>query len=182
MEFNPYQRQGQMDHLQSYFYTDSIFQHKSLLKDDKTKLIIIESLQYLVRSGKIVIYGYVIMPTHIHLIWEILSLNGNESPAGSLAKFTAHKFKVYLNSKNPIELEDYRSNKRDRKYQFWNRDPLAIALTSEKSFKQKLEYMHFNPVVGKWNLADSPENYHWSSAKFYDTGIDEFGIVSDYRL
>jgi hypothetical protein len=28
MEFNPYQRQGQMDHLQSYFYTDSIFEHK----------------------------------------------------------------------------------------------------------------------------------------------------------
>ena len=33
MEFNPYQRQGQMDHLQSYFYTDSIFEHKPLLKD-----------------------------------------------------------------------------------------------------------------------------------------------------
>ena len=33
----------------------------------------------------------------------------------------------------------------------------------------------------KWNLAAVPEEYHWSSAKFYEHGIDEFGIVSDYR-
>ena len=182
MEFNPYQRQGQMDHLQSYFYTDSIFEHKPLLKDDKIKMIIINSLQHLVIAKKIIVYGYVIMPNHIHLIWEMLALNGKESPAGSFAKFTAHEFKKYLLLTDAVELENFRSDKIDRKYQFWNRDPLAIPLTSEKSFQQKLNYIHFNPLDEKWNLADCPENYLWSSARFYETGYDEFAIVSDYRL
>ncbi|MEO6949480.1 MAG: transposase, partial [Ginsengibacter sp.] len=153
-----------------------------LLKEDKTKMIIINSLQYLVKAKKIVIYGYVIMPNHIHLIWEMLALNGKESPAGSFAKFTAHQFKEHLQSTDVVELEKYRSDKSDRKYQFWKRDPLAIPLTSEKSFLQKLEYVHFNPMHEEWVLADCPENYRWSSARFYETGIDEFGIVSDYRL
>jgi putative transposase len=34
----------------------------------------------------------------------------------------------------------------------------------------------------KWKLADFPENYKWSNAVFYETGIDEFGILADYRL
>ena len=145
-------------------------------------MIIINSLQYLVKAKKVIIYGYVIMPNHIHLIWEMLVLNGKESPAGSFAKFTAHQFKEYLQSTNAAELEKYRSDKSDRKYQFWKRDPLAIPLTSEKSFLQKLDYVHFNPQDEKWELADCPENYRWSSARFYETGIDEFGIVSDFRL
>ena len=62
------QRQGQMDFLQSYFYTDTINGFKNLLADDSIKLIIINSWKYLVENSKIKIYGYVIMPNHIHLL------------------------------------------------------------------------------------------------------------------
>ena len=182
MKTPPNKRQNGMDHLQSYFYTDTIFDFKHLLNDDNLKMVIINSWQYLVKAGKIKIYAFVIMPHHIHLIWEMLEPNGKESPAGSFAKFTAHEFKKYLQTNDINELEKYRSSKEDRRYQFWKRDPLAIPLTSEKSFLQKLDYIHNNPVKEKWALADIPENYRWSSAKFYETGIDEFGILSDYRL
>ena len=37
--------------------------------------------------------------------------------------------------------------------------------------KQKLNYIHFNPCTGKWNLADIPESYVHSSAAFYGNGI-----------
>ena len=43
--------------------------------------------------------------------------------------------------------------------------------TSKKSFGQKLNYIHFNPCQPHWNLAASPEEYKWSSARFYETGI-----------
>ena len=45
---------------------------------------------------------------------------------------------------------------------------------------QKLNYSHNNPLQDHWKLADSPENYKWSSAKFYETGIDEFGFLTHY--
>ncbi len=182
MDINPYRRQGQMETMQPYFYTESIFEFKYLLYDDNLKMIIINSWKYLVNADKIKIYGFVIMPNHIHLIWNMLDLNGNESPAGSFAKFTAHEFKKYLKLNKPGELSKYVSKKADRSFQFWKRDPLAIILSSEKSFLQKLNYIHNNPVAEKWKLAIKPEDYKWSSAKFYESGIDEFKIITDYRL
>ena len=52
MEINPYKRQGQMDTLQSYYYTDSIFEMKHLLADDDIKMIIIDSWKYLYKPIK----------------------------------------------------------------------------------------------------------------------------------
>ena len=46
--------------------------------------------------------------------------------------------------------------------------------------QQKLEYIHLNPLQEKWNLATRPEEYYWSSAKYYEIGIDDFGILTNY--
>ncbi len=40
----------------------------------------------------------------------------------------------------------------------------------EEFSNQKLNYMHNNPSIGKWNLCDSPVDYTHSSAKYYITG------------
>ena len=176
-----HKRQGQMDFKQAYFYTDSINNFRHLLADDNLKLIVINSWKYLVENEFIEIYGYVIMPNHIHLIWNILKMNGKESPAGSFAKYTAHQFRKYLLQTNPTLLEQYQSDKTDRSIQFWKRDPLAIPLTSEVNLIQKLEYIHQNPIREKWLLCQHPEEYKWSSAKFYVLGDDEFGIVKHFR-
>jgi len=41
---------------------------------------------------------------------------------------------------------------------------------------QKLEYIHRNPV--KAGICEFPEDYKYSSAKFYLTGIDDFGFLT----
>lgn len=86
-----HKREGQMELHDVYFYTDTIVDFKHLLYDDNIKLIIIQSLSYLVIKKLVKVFGYVIMPNHIHLIWTQLGLNGKESPAGSFTKFTAHQ-------------------------------------------------------------------------------------------
>ena len=65
-----HKRQGQMEIAQSYFYTDTIQGFKNLLEDDIIKMIIIDSLQYLTKNNIVELYGYVIMPNHIHLLWN----------------------------------------------------------------------------------------------------------------
>jgi hypothetical protein len=65
--------------------------------------------------------------------------------------------------------------------QFWKRDPLAIHLSSEENLIQKLEYIHNNPIREKWNLASQPEDYKWSSSRFYKDGTDEFGILTHFK-
>ena len=36
--------------------------------------------------------------------------------------------------------------------------------------EQKLDYIHHNPVKGKWNLVDDFTNYQHSSTGFYELG------------
>ncbi len=41
-----------------------------------------------------------------------------------------------------------------------------------------MEYVHYNPVAT--DLCTYPEEYKYSSAKFYETGMDEFGIATHW--
>ena len=166
---------------QAYFYTDTIFEFNNLLADENLKIIIINSLKYLVENNLVEIFGYVIMPNHIHLIWNILDNERKESVAGSFSKFTAHQFKKYLQAKDLTLLLQYSSNKTDRKFQFWKRDPLAIPLSNENILIEKLNYIHNNPIKEKWSLANLPEDYRFSSANFYQTGFDEFNFLTHFR-
>jgi putative transposase len=174
-----HKRQGQADINFCYFYTDTINGFRYLLADDAAKHIVVSSLQYLVAKQLVTLYGYVIMPNHIHLLWYIHNLNGKESVAGSFAKYTAHAFKKYLRSKGG--LSQYTSDKSDRQYQFWKRDPLAVPISTEEILLSKLEYIHLNPVRDQWRLCTCPEDYRWSSAGFYFTGEDEFKMLTHFR-
>ncbi len=117
------------------------------------------------------------MPTHIHLIWQQNAPNGKESPKGSFMKFTAHEFKKHLKIKGG--LENYKVQASNKLYDFWQRDSLGIEIWSRKVAQQKLDYIHFNPVSGKWMLAKDDISYTYSSARFYDDGIDQFGFLNN---
>jgi putative transposase len=170
-----------MDLYDPYFFTQTIHGFVNLLTQDSIKMLIINSLQFLVQQKYIEIYGYVIMPNHIHLLLRVLKSETKESPMASFAKFSAHQFKKYLQINDSDLLDRFKSDKNDRSHQFWKRDPLAIPITSEEILFQKLEYIHNNPLGKKWNNCMHPEDYRWSSARFYLTGIDEFGIVKHYK-
>ena len=55
------------------FFTATINEWNHLLKDDKAKDIIINSLRFLVTENRINVYGFVIISNHLHLIWRIKS-------------------------------------------------------------------------------------------------------------
>jgi putative transposase len=75
--------------------------------------------------------------------------------------------------------EKFKVNAKDRVYQIWERNSLSIDLFSPKVFYQKIDYLHFNPV--KAGLCALPENYYYSSARFYETGTDEFNMLTHYK-
>ncbi|HEY0670257.1 MAG TPA: transposase [Sphingobacteriaceae bacterium] len=164
-----------------YFWTATINGWRKLLQADEMKMMVIASLQWLKSKGLIEIYGYVIMPNHIHLIWEVLNKNGKESPHGSLLKFTAHTFKDHLKRNHSTWLDEFAVPASNKKYEFWKRDSLAVRLFSQKMAFQKLDYIHANPIAPHWQLAPSPEEYRFSSAAFYETGVDEFNLITHIR-
>jgi putative transposase len=162
------------------FFTATILEWKHLLKPDEFKYIIIDSLLYLKNEESIIVYGFVIMPNHIHLIWQIQDGFKQDKIQLRFLKYTAQQMKFKLLQTDKFKLEQYRVNAKDREYQFWERNALSIDLWSEKVFEQKLNYIHDNPLQERWRLAEFPEDYKYSSAKFYMTGVDEFGLLTHY--
>ena len=99
-----------------------------------------------------------------------------EDIQGSFLKFTAEAFKKDMKTNNSEFLEAFFVNKKDRKYQFWQRNSLSIELYSKSVFEQKLNYIHENPVNA--GLCAFAEDYYYSSAKFYATDIDNFDFLT----
>ena len=135
-----------------YFYTATIKDWHKTIQEHSLEPIIIETFQFLVRQKLIAVYGFVIMPNHIHLIWEMLQMNKKETPVASFMKFTAHQFLEKLRSKDIKTLKPYEVDWINRKHNFWQRDSLALELYTEKVLVQKLHYIHVNPLKEKMEI------------------------------
>ncbi|HEY8688772.1 MAG TPA: hypothetical protein VIM07_06010 [Chitinophagaceae bacterium] len=44
-----------------------------------------------------------------------------------------------------------------------------------------MNYIHYNPVKGKWNLAKHFVSYEHSSASFYEDGITKHFMPKHYK-
>ncbi|HMG82183.1 MAG TPA: hypothetical protein VK559_04040 [Ferruginibacter sp.] len=160
------------------FYTATILQWKHLLRPDKYKNIIIETLQFLVADKRINLYAFVIMSNHMHLIWQPLADQTPMSIQHSLLTHTAQQFKSDLQKNHPEVSLHFKVTAKDRDYQFWERNSLGIDLSTHEIFMQKLNYIHSNPV--KAGLCRLAEEYYYSSAKFYELGVDDFNLLTHY--
>ena len=158
------------------FFTATILEWKHLLKPGKYKELIASSLHFLVLDKRIVVYGFVFMSNHIHLVWQIQPGHKREDVQRDFLKYTAQKMKQDLENNHPQVLVNFLVNAKDRKYQVWERNPLSVDLWSREVIWQKLEYIHQNPV--RAGLCITAKDYYWSSAKFYHTGKDNFGWLT----
>lgn len=82
--------------------------------------------------------------------------------------------------KDTKALQLFEVNDSDRAYQFWERNPLAIEIYSREVAEQKLRYIHNNPYQEKWNLVAKEAYYPFSSEHFYNTGVDEYNMLTHY--
>ena len=163
------------------FHTATIQGWKNLLKPDKYKQIIIDSLQFLVNNNRIWIYSFVIMPNHIHLLWKIREPNFLNDVQRDFLKYTSQTIKFDLEKNHPNFLSSFASERKDRKYQFWQDRSFNKQMFNRQVIEQKIEYIHNNPLMKKWNLVGKPEDYKFSTAKFYLENIDDWGFVNHYR-
>ncbi len=163
------------------FFTATIKDWILLLRNDKYKMIVIDSLSFLVKQKRIKVYGFVIMPNHIHLIWQIREGHTKQNVQRDFLKFTAQQIRFDLIEKYPMVLKKFEVNLRDRKYQFWQNRPLSVELYSENVLEQKLDYIHNNPIQERWNLCTYPEKYEYSSAEFYYCNTTKWDFLSHYK-
>ncbi len=133
--------------------------------------------------------GYVIMPNHLHFIihtpHDSKSLN---TRIGNGKRFLAYEIVRRLKQNNhhhilEILSSDVKPNEKKIKklHQVFIDSFDAREILSEQMMVQKINYMHYNPVSKKWNLAENFIDYLHSSAKFYETGVQGIFNVTHYK-
>lgn len=129
---------------------------------------IINTLKYYQTNNKLLIYGYVIMTNHLHLIVQCKK-DKLSSTIKSFKSYTTHKAKKLLktdNRKYILNLIKRTGSKRKyNNFQLWHSENWPIPLESDKLFMQKLTYIHNNPVVK--NYVEQAEDWLYSSARNY---------------
>ena len=136
-------------------------------------------MKFLVKGKRVIIYGFVIMDNHIHIIWQLQAGRKREDVQRDFLKYTAQQIKKEMLISHPEQMQEFFVNAKDRKYQFSERNPLSIEIWSEKVFLEKLKYIHENPVragICKW-----PDDYKYSSTLFYKFGTDNWGFLTHLR-
>ena len=116
---------------------------------------IVKNLNYCVANKGMVIYGWCLLSSHIHLIF----MSEQGKPAELLRDFKSYTAKqlILLIKENPQEsrkewlLNAFEKagikNSNNTNNQFWQQNNHPIEIWSNKVFEQKLDYIHSNPVV-----------------------------------
>ncbi|MFT6055375.1 MAG: REP element-mobilizing transposase RayT [Roseivirga sp.] len=162
------------------FFTATVVKWRLIFFNSLYKSILLESLTFLTTEKRVKVYGFVIMPNHIHLIWQVQQGHELKNVQRDFMKFTSQQIQKDMRANHPDIHQTFEVNLKDRKYQIWKRNPLSIELYSREVIEQKLDYVHNNPVQGKWMLSDEPSNYIYSSASFYEKGKSHFKFLTHY--
>jgi REP element-mobilizing transposase RayT len=117
------------------------------------------------------------MNNHIHVIWHLHHPHKRDEVQRDMLKFTAQTIIRELRNE-PEVLQQYYVGARDRKHQVWERNPLTVPLWTEDVVKQKVAYLHNNPV--RAGLCAYAEDYKYSTASLYSSGEDRFGFIEPF--
>jgi len=142
---------------------------------------LLNSLEFLSKRDCLKVYGFVIMPNHIHIIWQPLQPNGKESPIASFSKFTSNIIIKKMKSQRPDLLPHFGVDWSCRQTNIWQPFAYSFELLKTSTIRQKLNYIHNNPLQEHWRLAKTPTDYRYSSAKFDETAESEFSFLKHYE-
>jgi putative transposase len=136
-----------------------------IFRKDETCQIFVDNLIEIKEKHPFKLIGYVIMPNHVHLIVNPLECNISIILMKLKGK-CAKQIIDWLKEKNySSSLKKLAINIKGREYAVWQKDSSAIDLFSHKFLRQKLNYIHLNPV--RAGLCENPAEWKWSSYRAY---------------
>ena len=168
-----------------YFVTTGAIQRAHIFRRDAIKRILVDSLNTGRILGQYTLYAFVIMPNHVHFIVRCLNEHAPDDVVREFKKTTAGLIlRQYEAEGNQAALDFLSAAVKSRKkqqYVVWQAEYQAKNVFSCTFLRQKLDYVHENPTQPHWSLVERPEDYVWSSARFYLTEGRALIPLSDAR-
>jgi REP element-mobilizing transposase RayT len=163
-----------------YFMTCTVVGWLPVFTRPEAVEIAFECWRFLQQRRDFVLYGYVVLENHLHLIASAPEL---ANAMKSFKMFTArqlielleqHSAEVLLGQLRALKLE----HKRKSDYQVWQEGSHPKQIQNEEMMRQKLEYLHNNPV--KRGYVDDPLHWRYSSARNYAGQPGLVEVVTDW--
>ena len=150
-----------------HFITASCYQRQPLLGSPHRRDLFVNVLEQVRQHYRLVVVGYVVMPEHFHLL---ISEPERDNPSvvvqalklGVVRRLYPTSPKI-RERRGTLELFDSPPPKH-----FWQRRFYDFNVWSARKHREKLRYIHRNPV--KRGLVESPDQWEWSSFRAYAYG------------
>ena len=131
-----------------HFLTCTVVEWLPLFTRPALVEIILNTWRFQQANQGLKLYGYVILENHLHYLAQSPGL---EKSVASFKSFTARNIIDNLEStraENTLQRLRFakRAHKVDRAYQVWQEGVHAELVYSESVMRQKLDYIHHNPV------------------------------------
>ena len=143
-----------------HFITFSCYGRRKFLGTPRARDCFVSTLAQVRSRFGFRLVGFVVMPEHVHLL---ISEPRKDNPSKVL-QVLKQKVSGSLRSASP----------QGDGHAFWQRRFYDFNVWSMKKLKEKLEYMHGNPVKRK--LVEHPADWPWSSWSYYERG--ERGLIA----
>jgi REP element-mobilizing transposase RayT len=137
-----------------------------VFQTDAIKIIACQAIDEARRSGKFLLFAYVIMLDHMHLLTDCPGSSADVLryiKGISGRRVIDHlKEKAYQSSLAKLRPQEW---KRKHNYSVWQQEKNVFSVFSEAVFMQKVNYIHLNPV--RAGLVERAIDYRWSSARIW---------------
>ena len=150
-----------------HYVTCAACKRRLLFADPQIVNILLNAIRYLQAENTLRVHGYVVMGTHLHMI-----VSGEDISAAitSFKTFTARRIVEYLqeNRQSDMLREFFRAMREQgdsQRRQVWEPDFHPQEITGKDMLRQKLDYMHANPI--RCGHVDKPTCWRNSSARNY---------------
>ncbi len=150
-----------------HFLTCTVVERLPVFTRPDAVQILLDSWSHQRQHDGLQLFGYVILENHLHFVAQAprldKCLSGFKSftAARLIELLVAHKAESLLARLRFAK----KAHKSDREYQFWQEGSHAEMVFSEDVMREKLDYIHRNPV--KRGYVDMPEHWRYSSARNY---------------
>ena len=173
----------------TYFCTFTCYNWLHLFEITNSYDLVYNWFSILKREHNSEIIAYVIIPNHMHCILYFKEAGFNLNKIISNGKrFMAYEIirRLKQEQENTMLklLSDpvtQREKEKGQLHKVFKDSFDAKAIFSNKFLRQKIDYIHYNPVSGKWQLVNNYTDYEHSSASFYELNIAKHFPILHYK-
>ena len=144
-----------------HFLTFTVVAWVDIFTRVRTRKILITALEYYQKNQGLILYAFVIMSNHIHLIASTKEGFKLSDFVRNFKSYTAMRILNFLNSESERRSDWIRVvfkfhasfNARNTEHQVWIQNSHPIELESTEFILLRLKYLHDNPVKAKRHLS-----------------------------